>query len=141
MPHVWALDGQDVLRPALRYDGGSPRTAPSAMVDLKPSPLPAPAATGTLAQKPLAHLLVYALERRLTGTLELRAPSGEHAFLVLDEGCIAKVETSDSATNLGRVLFELGHVDEPTLASSLTELASTRRLHGVLLRERGSITE
>jgi hypothetical protein len=111
------------------------------MVDLKPSPLPEPAATGTLAQKPLAHLLIYALERRLTGTLEVRGPSGDHAFVVLADGLIAKVETSEPIAYLGRVLFELGYVDDATLGRSLTELASTRRLHGVLLREHGAVTE
>ena len=111
------------------------------MVDLKPSPLPEPAATGTLAQKPLAHLLIYSLERRLTGTLELQDPRGERASVVLYEGMIHKVDTSEHVAYLGRVLFELGYVDEETLGRSLTDLASTRRLHGLLLRERGAVTD
>jgi hypothetical protein len=111
------------------------------MVDLQPSPLPDPAATGTLAQKPLAHLVIYSLERRLTGTLELHDPRGERASVVLHEGMIHKVDTSEHVAYLGRVLFELGYVDEETLGRSLTDLASTRRLHGLLLRERGAVTD
>ncbi len=111
------------------------------MVDLKPSPQPEPAATGTLAQKPLAHLVIYALERRLTGTLEVSDPRGEVARIVLAAGLVHKVDTSEPVAYLGRVLFELGYIDEATLGHSLSDIAATRRLHGVLLRERGAVTD
>src|SRR2546423_386307 len=63
-----------------------------------PSARPAPAAQGTLDKRPLVHLLVYALERRLTGTMEFHAPEGV-ATLVFEDGCPAK----------GRVASEPAH--------------------------------
>ena len=40
------------------------------MADPNP-PRPAPSATGVLGKTPLLHLLVYALEKKLSGTIEL----------------------------------------------------------------------
>jgi tetratricopeptide (TPR) repeat protein len=47
---------------------------------------PEPAATGTLARTPLIHLLLYFLEKKLSGTLELASPDGRTAALLFEEG-------------------------------------------------------
>jgi tetratricopeptide (TPR) repeat protein len=86
-----------------------------------PPERPLASATGTLDKRPLAHLLVYALERGLTGTMEIVAPKGGDASLtggsfVLVEGHPQKVRASnqtdpaaDPAAALARMdaLFEL----------------------------------
>jgi curved DNA-binding protein CbpA len=52
--------------------------------------LPEPSAGGTLEKRPFAHLLLYALERRLSGTIDLAGPGGE-ARVVFSEGHPTKV--------------------------------------------------
>ncbi len=106
---------------------------------------PAPTASGTLARTPFVHLLLYVLEKKLTGTLELQVPGGRAATIALVEGRPAKVRTSEPVAHLGRVLLELGHLDEERLTRSLTDLAkekaSGRRLHGEVLRAQGVVDE
>ena len=59
---------------------------------------PPPIAKGTLDQRPLAHLLIYARERLLRGTIEL-GQDASVAALVFDGGMLAKVSfASESAT-------------------------------------------
>jgi DnaJ-domain-containing protein 1 len=51
---------------------------------------PQPIAKGTLEQRPAAHLLIYARERRLRGTMEFGADAGKTAIVFID-GFVAKV--------------------------------------------------
>lgn len=106
---------------------------------------PAPAAAGTLAKTPLVHLLLYALERKLAGTIELAAPPPvtATAALVFVAGQPAKVRTTGRAMHLGRVLLELGYLTEDQLARSLADLATAKTagpaLQGQLLLSQGTI--
>ena len=116
------------------------------MLQPKPAHLPEPAATGALAKKPLAHLLIYALDRKLTGTFELGDERGASVHVVVDQGAVARVGTSEPVTFLGHVLYENGFIDDAQLSSSLAEVAATRRLHGEILLEKvqidiGQLTE
>ncbi len=95
--------------------------------------LPEPVATGLLAQKPLAHLLVYALERRLSGTFQLEDGTVQGARIVVVQGNIARVWTSEVVVYLGHVLYEAGALDDTQLGASLAEIAATRALHGQAL--------
>ena len=103
---------------------------------------PAPTSSGQLARTPLPHLLVYTHDRQLTGTFEFRAPDGSTASALLIDGRPAKARLSATQIYLGQVLLELGVVDAATLDESLRELAESpqRKLHGILLLERGKIT-
>jgi curved DNA-binding protein CbpA len=97
---------------------------------------PQPTATGTLAGTPLAHLLVYALDRHLTGTLVLEAPAGGRSALRFENGVPSKAKTAEPVIYLGRLLLELGAIDEATLNRTLVPVAEQRKLHGqVLLAE------
>jgi len=102
-----------------------------------------PSATGTLAATPLAHALVYARNRRLTGRLEL-THEDRAATITLWCGSITSVETTPvglcPGAYLGAVLYELGFIDTETLDLSLLELAKTKRLHGEILLEQKKIT-
>ncbi|MBV9946079.1 MAG: tetratricopeptide repeat protein [Myxococcales bacterium] len=107
------------------------------------SPRPAPSATGVLGKTPLLHLLVYALEKRLSGTIELVTQDRRSAVILFAGGHPAKARTSEAVDHLGRVLLELGHLTEADLTQSLAELARAKAagpmLHGRLLVERGII--
>src|ERR1039458_1776901 len=106
---------------------------------------PAPTANGALAKTPLVHLLLYMLDKRLSGTLELLAPDQRSATVVFVAGQPAKVRRSEPVAYLGRVLHELGFVTEEQLTRSLADLAKQkavgRRLHGELLMAQGLVDE
>jgi curved DNA-binding protein CbpA len=110
------------------------------MVDVPPN-LPEPSAQGTLAKTPLPHLLIYALERQLSGTIELVAPDGEGGTLLVIDGQPLKARTAQPAPYLGRVLLEMGFLTDDQLDVSLRTLASAKRLHGQILLEAGYINE
>jgi len=111
-----------------------------------------PSATGTLAATPLAHALVYARNRRLTGRLELTVQSGgegsasaaKNATITLWRGSIIFVETQPVGLCpggfFGAVVYELGFIDSAMLDATLLEIAKTKRLHGEVLLERKAIT-
>ena len=109
------------------------------MLSSKPSHVAEPSASGSLAKKPFAHLLIYGLDRKLTGTFELADDTGATAYVVVAEGMVARVETSAPVTYLGHVLYELGAIDDTMLSSSLAEVAASKRLHGQVLLERHAI--
>ena len=103
-----------------------------------------PSATGTLASTPLAHALVYARNRRLSGHLELSTDEGQEARITLWRGSITMVQTVPLAmcpgAFFGAVAYELGFIDSSTLDTTLLEIAKTRRLHGEILIEKKAIT-
>lgn len=107
------------------------------MIGETPPNRPAAAASGTLARTPLVHLLLYALDRRLAGTVELRAPDEKSATVLFVAGRPAKVRTSDPVLFLGRALVELGHLSEDQLTRTLADLSKAKTgglvLHGQLL--------
>ncbi len=104
----------------------------------------APSAAGRLAETPLAHALVYARNRRLSGRLDLDSADGRTATIALWSGRITGVRTEPASlwpgAYLGAIVYELGYIDATTLDSSLLEIARTKRLHGEVLLERRAIT-
>jgi len=95
-----------------------------------------PTATGTLQATPLAHLLVYALDRELDGTLVFEAADGGRSALLLEGGSPSKVKTAEPVIYFGRLLLEMGVIDEQTHNRTLAEVAKQQQLHGqILLRE------
>lgn len=102
--------------------------------------VPTASASGTLGDKPLAHLLVYLHDKRLTGTLELKSDDAESATIVFWRGRVIKVKTSTPIAYLGSVLYELGIIDVAELDASLLQLAKTKVPHGQILLERRAIT-
>lgn len=100
----------------------------------------APSAAGTLATRPLVHLLVYARNRRLTGRLELVAADGRTGSLDLWRGRIRDARTVPAVAYFGAVAYELGHIDTQTLDATLLEIAKTKRLHGEVLVDRGALS-
>src|SRR5205823_2247077 len=104
-----------------------PRTASSVRVPVpvpEPAP-PAPAAPpspsdssrreptaeGDLGRTPFAHLLIYMLDKRLTGTTVFETPEGFIHSAYFHEGAPAKIRTGTMVAPLDRVLVELGLLD------------------------------
>lgn len=104
-------------------------------------PLPAPTATGSFIKTPFPHLMVYALERRLTGTFELSRGAVSMATMLVMGGCPAKLRTSDPVHFLGNVLLELGMISPQHLQVSLANMQGPQgpRLQGQVLLEMQAI--
>lgn len=103
------------------------------------NPPPAPTASGTFVKTPFPHLLVYALERRLTGTFELSQGATATATMLVMGGCPAKVCTHPPAHYLGALMAELGMISPDQLQASLAQMQESPRLQGQILLEMGAI--
>lgn len=108
---------------------------------MDPPPDMAPSAKGDLVKTPLAHLFVFMAERRLQGSLVLHGDDGSTSTVFWVGGAPAKVQTTYPGTHLGRVLLQLGYVDDEVLQRSETERSQTGGLHGQILLAMGAIDE
>jgi curved DNA-binding protein CbpA len=79
----------------------------------------APTASGTLATTPLAHLLVYGLDRRLTGSLVVEEPTHEKHALQLLQGAPVAAATSKPVALLGELCVERGVIARERLDPAL----------------------
>ncbi|WP_437279893.1 DnaJ domain-containing protein [Sorangium sp. So ce375] len=112
----------------------SAMAGPIAVLSLPGDP---PTAEGTLARTPLVHLLVYMLDRRLTGTTCFIDPNGVRHGIFFSDGVPAKIWTGTIIAPLDRVILDLGLLDEATLRETLRDITRRRVLHGRLLISRG----
>jgi hypothetical protein len=94
---------------------------------------------GTLATKSLARLVVNALNRGLSGSLELRVEGQVTATVVFLRGFPVKARTAQSFF-LVPVLAELGLLHESELPRLLPSLLASRELHGQALVRRGVLS-
>jgi tetratricopeptide (TPR) repeat protein len=108
-------------------------------------PPPAPTAQGSFAKTPFPHLLVYAMERALSGTFELHIPgdpSGQSAATMLViQGVPAKLRTTDGVHYLGDVMAELGLISPEAVRASQERMAESPRLQGQILKELGAVDD
>jgi hypothetical protein len=102
------------------------------------NPLPAPTAQGSFLKTPFPHLLVYALERRLTGSFDLLQNGVSLGTILVLDGCPSKVRTEPPGNFLGQVMFELGMISKEQLQASLNQMQATARLQGQILLEMGA---
>ena len=100
-----------------------------------------PTAQGSLEATPLGHLLVYGLDRLLTGTLVLEEPSGQRHAIYFDGGGPAKAKVQDPVLFLGRVLVEHKTITEEVYERTLSLATESGRLHGQVLLEQGALDE
>jgi hypothetical protein len=98
-----------------------------------------PTAEGELARTPLAHLLVYALDRQLTGALLLTSPDGAEHVVRLARGVPVKVRPGDRYALLGEMLIEAGAIDGETLKAALATALTTQALLGDVLLLAGRV--
>lgn len=97
-------------------------------------------ATGTFADLPLAHALVYIRAKRLSGVLDVRAPEQRHGWIVFWRGLVVSVTTTPTIARFGTVVYELGLVDGARVDETAEASARERRPQADILVERGIIT-
>jgi len=100
-----------------------------------------PTAQGSLEATPLGHLLVYGLDRLLTGTLVLEEPTGRRHAIYFDGGGPAKAKVQDPILFLGRVLVEQKAISEDVYERTLATATERGVLHGQVLLEAGAVDE
>ena len=103
---------------------------------------PSAAASGTLAKTPLLHLLVYAFEKKLAGTMDVMSPDQRVASVLFVGGAPARAHLSEPVSYLGQVLVELGYMTADLVDRTLAELedargADVRPLYGEFLMQKG----
>lgn len=76
-------------------------------------------AEGDFGRTPLAHLLVYAVDRRLTGALFLTESGGATHVVRLVRGTPVKVRPGDDHALLGELLVEAGEISRANLENAL----------------------
>jgi len=100
-----------------------------------------PTATGNLEATPLSQLLVYALDKGLTGSFVFQTPERHKSALYVLNGAPANAKTGQTVIHLGRLLLEQGKIDEDTYNKTLARVAKERQLHGKLLLESEAIDQ
>jgi len=78
-----------------------------------------PLVRGRLSTTSLAELLVFALERRLSGSFVFEAPAGARSALVVARGRVTKLRTAEPVEQLGHLLEERGLLDDARLVRAL----------------------
>ncbi|HEY0468289.1 MAG TPA: DUF4388 domain-containing protein [Polyangiaceae bacterium] len=101
----------------------------------------APTAQGSLEATPLGHLLVYSLDRMLTGTLVLEESNGKRHAIYFDDGGPSKAKVQDPILFLGRVLVEQKAITEDVYDRTLAQAMERGQLHGQVLLEQGQLDE
>jgi curved DNA-binding protein CbpA len=96
-------------------------------------------AEGNLQATPFGHLLVYLLDRGLTGSLVLQETSGDKHAIWFETGAPAKVKTARPVTYLGQVLVEQRAITREVYERTLQGALRERRLHGEVLLETGAV--
>jgi hypothetical protein len=92
-------------------------------------------AQGDLERTPFAHLLVYAADHRLTGTMILNEPAGAEHVVQLVHGVPVKIRPGDDYALFGELLVEDGLVPRETVDAAL----ATRGLLGDVLLLSGCV--
>jgi curved DNA-binding protein CbpA len=100
-----------------------------------------PTAQGSLEATPLGHLLVYGLDRLLTGTLVLEETNGRRHAIYFDSGGPAKAKIQDPILFLGRVLVEQKAITEEVYERTLAMALERGVLHGQVLLQEGALNE
>lgn len=101
----------------------------------------APTAQGSLEATPLGHLLVYGLDRLLTGTLVLEESTGRRHAIYFDGGGPSKAKVQDPVLFLGRVLVEQKAISEEVYERTLALATERGELHGQVLLSEGLVDE
>jgi curved DNA-binding protein CbpA len=100
----------------------------------------APSAQGTLAETPLSHLLVYALDHRLEGTLVIEEPGQRRHAIYFAGGTPTIVHSAEPVIRLGDLLVRLGALPASAVEPALARARADRKLLGAALVESGTIT-
>ncbi|MCC6645859.1 MAG: DnaJ domain-containing protein [Polyangiaceae bacterium] len=100
---------------------------------------PVATASGTLDKTPLVNLVVYVLDRRLSGTLVLESPDRHRHAVFFEAGHPAKARVAGEVARLGAVLSEIVPLDPAAVEEACEAAALARRLVGEELLQRGLV--
>lgn len=92
-------------------------------------------ARGNLGSTPLGELLIFCLERSLTGSLVIETPAIGRTGLTLVSGAIVKAKTPEPSCRLGQICVRLGQIDAEEVEA--VTLSQGERLLGEALRDLG----
>lgn len=98
---------------------------------------PTLAATGSLGATPLSQLLIYGLERSLSGSLVFQSGSGPRSALTFTRGVVVKARVPSVETSIGQLCVRLGLVEASDVEQTLKQERS--RLFGEHLYDLGLI--
>jgi curved DNA-binding protein CbpA len=94
---------------------------------------PAPTASGTLAATPFGHLLIYALDRRLTGTMVFEEPEHRKHAIYFLLGAPAAARGAVVVAPLGELAVERGELSAERLEPALEAAREGGKRLGELL--------
>jgi curved DNA-binding protein CbpA len=98
---------------------------------------PTLAATGSLGATPVSQLLIYGLERSLTGSLVFQSGAGARSAITFAQGIVVKARVPSVETSLGQLCVRLGIVDASDIEQTVKQERS--RLFGEHLYDLGLI--
>ena len=96
----------------------------------------APTAKGSLAATPFAHLLIYALDRRLTGTIVFEEPSHAKHAIYLVNGAPTQARVATQIALLGELVRERGALHAAQVEAAVAGAREAGRRSGEVLVER-----
>jgi curved DNA-binding protein CbpA len=96
---------------------------------------PAPTASGTLAATPLGHLLIHALDRRLTGSMVFEEPDHRKHAVYFVAGAPAAARTGTTVAALGALAVEHGALGAERIEPALEAAVLAGKRLGELLVE------
>jgi len=100
-------------------------------------PMSRPIAQGAFGKTPLMHLLIYALDKGLTGTLLIVESDRRQSAIRLEDGKPSKVKSAALISPLDRTIVAMGLLDEEILNRTLRRAHRRGRLHGQQLVDDG----
>lgn len=83
-------------------------------------------ARGTLGNTPLGELLIFCLQRRLSGSLVFDSKGFGRSALSLHDGAVLKGKLGAKACLLGDVCVSLGYLDQQLLTAALRSMGALR---------------
>jgi curved DNA-binding protein CbpA len=101
--------------------------------------VPQATATGKLGATPLENLLIYVLDRRLSGTLVIEDIEQRRSAVQFEAGAPVKVKVAEPTLFLSEVLVETRSVDAEVAATTLQAALATKTPHGAVLLAQGAI--
>ena len=99
-----------------------------------------PEVAGSFRQHPLPKLLFYLYRKQFTGMMSVRQAGGESRVFFRD-GMPVAAEMAEAVEPIGRILLELGLIDENVYNLSLAQAAKTGQRQGDILQASGAVVE
>ncbi|MEN9577015.1 MAG: hypothetical protein RJA70_24 [Pseudomonadota bacterium] len=92
-------------------------------------------ARGNLGSTPLCELLIFCLERKLSGSIVIETPGVGRSGLTLANGAVVKAKTPELTHRLGQLCVRLGYLDQDDVSAVVDSQGD--QLLGDALRDLG----